>query len=182
MGITAGRQPIETKNTRHKEVSQFQIRFRSWRIGRLASMIQNRDLTSSLCQKLFYDGLLFTGDEQHAIATTRRPLWHAADQAEPLIRCCYSNLALGIGANTAIFSLLDALVLRNLPLSRPDRLLEVAATYRNGAKVPFSFPVFQTAARESSSLLQSVRLDRRFALQHRSRRCAVSRQRARRDR
>ena len=53
------------------------------------------------------------------------------------------TLALGIGANTAIFSLLDALVLRNLPLSRPDRLLEVAATYRNGAKVPFSVPVFQ---------------------------------------
>lgn len=53
------------------------------------------------------------------------------------------TLALGIGANTAIFSLLDALVLRNLPVSQPDRLVEVAATYRNGAKVPFSFPVFQ---------------------------------------
>jgi MacB-like periplasmic core domain len=53
------------------------------------------------------------------------------------------TLALGIGANTAMFGLLDALVLRNLPLSRPDRLVEVAATYRNGAKLPFSFPVFQ---------------------------------------
>ncbi len=53
------------------------------------------------------------------------------------------TLALGIGANTAIFSLLDALMLRNLPVWRPDRLVEVAATYRNGAKVPFSFPVFQ---------------------------------------
>jgi predicted permease len=53
------------------------------------------------------------------------------------------TLALGIGANTAIFSILDALVLRNLPVWRPDRLVEVAATYRNGAQVPFSFPIFQ---------------------------------------
>ena len=53
------------------------------------------------------------------------------------------TLGLGIGANTAIFSILDALVLRNLPVWRPDRLVEMAATYRNGAQVPFSFPVFQ---------------------------------------
>jgi len=53
------------------------------------------------------------------------------------------TLAFGIGANTAIFSVLDALVLRNLPVWRPDRLVEVAAIYRNGATVPVSFPVFQ---------------------------------------
>lgn len=53
------------------------------------------------------------------------------------------TLALGIGANTALFSILDALQLRNLPVWRPDRLVEVVALYRNGAEVPFSFPVFQ---------------------------------------
>ena len=53
------------------------------------------------------------------------------------------TLAFGIGANTAIFSLLDALVLRNLPVWRPDRLVQVAAIYRNGATVPISFPAFE---------------------------------------
>ena len=53
------------------------------------------------------------------------------------------TLSFGIGANTAIFSLLDALVLRNLPVWRPDRLVQVAAIYRNGATVPISFPAFE---------------------------------------
>ncbi|HXW91209.1 MAG TPA: hypothetical protein VEK33_11745 [Terriglobales bacterium] len=32
------------------------------------------------------------------------------------------TLALGIGANTALFSIFDALLLRNLPVWRPDRV------------------------------------------------------------
>jgi hypothetical protein len=35
------------------------------------------------------------------------------------------TLALGIGANTAIFSLIDAVMLRMLPVGKPDELLQV---------------------------------------------------------
>ena len=52
-------------------------------------------------------------------------------------------LALGIGANSAIFSILNALVFQKLPVRQPEQLVEVFGVYRNGSKVPFSFPMYE---------------------------------------
>ena len=42
------------------------------------------------------------------------------------------SLALGIGANTAIFSLLNAVVLKALPVERPEQLVQFSETYSQG--------------------------------------------------
>jgi predicted permease len=53
------------------------------------------------------------------------------------------SLALGIGANTAIFSLLDALVLKTLPVPNPQELWAVARTYGSGkARTAHSYPLY----------------------------------------
>ncbi|HKG92533.1 MAG TPA: ABC transporter permease, partial [Gemmatimonadaceae bacterium] len=47
------------------------------------------------------------------------------------------SLGLGIGANTAIYSLIDAVILRPLPVSRPEELVEVTmAGSRGGDELP----------------------------------------------
>ena len=44
------------------------------------------------------------------------------------------SLALGIGANTAIFQLLDAVLLRMLPVSKPQELVEVRVQSKKGGR------------------------------------------------
>jgi len=58
-------------------------------------------------------------DLQYAVRTLRKSPGFSA--------VAILSLALGIGANTAIFSLLDQLLLRTLPVREPERIVQMAA-------------------------------------------------------
>lgn len=64
-------------------------------------------------------------DTRYALRTCWRSPAYAAVAA--------LTLALGIGANSAIFSLVDGILLRPLPYAQPERLVSVTGTYPNGA-------------------------------------------------
>src|SRR3984957_14878991 len=57
------------------------------------------------------------------------------------------SLALGIGANTAIFTLMDQLMLRRLPIKNPDQLVALhqqgAHNGNNMGRWMHSYPVYQ---------------------------------------
>src|SRR5271156_5239872 len=63
------------------------------------------------------------------------------------------TLALGVGANTAIFSLLDQALLRSLPVREPERLVVLSGTgkawvghssdHGSGMEQSFSYPMYR---------------------------------------
>lgn len=68
------------------------------------------------------------------------------------------SLALGIGANTAVFSLIDALMLRLLPVREPQRLVELLQKYPgeprgNGYWSPQSYAYYRDNNHVFSALI-----------------------------
>ncbi|HEY7181208.1 MAG TPA: ABC transporter permease [Blastocatellia bacterium] len=65
------------------------------------------------------------------------------------------SLALGIGANTAIFSVIDAAMLRTLPVERPGELAEFSRLNPQGGGESFTYPQFEQF-RERSQVFTNV--------------------------
>ncbi|MGB2713917.1 MAG: ADOP family duplicated permease [Vicinamibacterales bacterium] len=61
-----------------------------------------------------------------------RSAWRALRNAPLLSSSIVLSLALGLGANTAIFSVVNALLLRPLPVRNPDRLVTVSSAFALG--------------------------------------------------
>jgi len=53
------------------------------------------------------------------------------------------TLGLGIGANTAIFSLVNTVVLRSLPVDRPNEIVSVAVRGKDDSMSAFSYPNYK---------------------------------------
>jgi predicted permease len=61
-----------------------------------------------------------------------RSAWRALRQSPVLSAAAILSLALGMGANTALFSVIDALLLRTLPVREPHRLVTVSSGFALG--------------------------------------------------
>jgi len=82
------------------------------------------------------------------IAEASRRLWRNRAVTIPVAL----SLALGIGANTAIFTIVDALFFAPLPLHRPDRLVAVfTSDPRNPGYHTVSFPNYNDLRQRSES-------------------------------
>jgi predicted permease len=65
------------------------------------------------------------------------------------------TLTLGIGANTAIFSAVNVIMLRALPVERPEELVSLTALYPDGAE-PFSYAAYRRIAAEAAGVVDAL--------------------------
>ncbi|HYE86563.1 MAG TPA: ABC transporter permease, partial [Vicinamibacterales bacterium] len=101
---------------------------------------------------------------EHVIETTWQDVRYAARtlrRSPGFAAVAVLSLALGIGANTAIFSLLNVLLLRSLPVSHPEQLVEVLSRYPGEPRLSsFSWRHYQHFRDHSQSFSDLVAVSR----------------------
>ena len=78
----------------------------------------------------------------HVLSQDLRFAWRSLRKSPAFTAVAVISLGLGLGANTALFSLVDALLLRPLPVDAPDRLVYIQRTSQSsGKRMPVDRPV-----------------------------------------
>ena len=83
-----------------------------------------------------------------------RQAWRGLLQSRGFAAVALTTLALGVGANTAVFSVFYAVLLKPLPFDQPDRLVMIWSNFQKtaGQRAPTSGPVLGELERRSRTL------------------------------
>jgi predicted permease len=68
------------------------------------------------------------------------------------------SLTLGIGANSAVFSLVDAILLRRAPIPQPEQIVEIYQRQADFPFAPFSYPDYVDYRRATASTFSQLSL------------------------
>jgi predicted permease len=101
-------------------------------------------------QERFYESArwLWLDELRQDIRFGIRVLW----KARSFVVAAALTIALGVGANTAVFSLMDAVLLRSLPVEKPKELIFLGMAGTAGPSGPPPYPCFVRLREEAKSL------------------------------
>ena len=127
-------------------------------LGGLGDLVRRAWIERRRAQSAHGDGLGFHEGRGGMMAGWGRDLRHAVRslaRAKRFSLAAVTTLALGIGATTAVFTVVDGVILRPLPFPEPDRVLQLAMA-RAGGFTP-SVPYFKVHFwREHASVFDAV--------------------------
>ncbi len=83
--------------------------------------------------------------------------WRMLRKSPVLTTVAILSLAVGIGANTAIFAIIDALMLKTLPVKNPGELVQFQHFFQ-GQRSNFSYPWYQHFRDENRSFAGVIAL------------------------
>ncbi len=93
-----------------------------------------------------------------------RHAFRSLSKSRAFVAVTLVSLGLGIGANTAIFTLVNGVLLKRLPVPDPDRIVQLQARLPQFESPGFSFPVFRELRRQTGIFADAIAFSGRPAL------------------
>jgi hypothetical protein len=92
----------------------------------------------------------------HQLATDLRVAFRRARKRPGFTIVALLSLTLGIGANTAVFSLVNAILLRKAPIPHLEQVTEVYQKQSDFPYAPFSYPDYVDFRRATAGTFSQV--------------------------
>jgi predicted permease len=85
-----------------------------------------------------------------------RHAWRSLRKSPAFVAVALLSLAFGIGVNTAIFTLVNGILLKTLPVPDPRRIVQLSAHVDKFESNTFNFPVYRELRRQSSIFADAI--------------------------
>jgi predicted permease len=85
-----------------------------------------------------------------------RHAWRSLRKSPGFVTVALLSLAFGIGVNTAIFTLVNGILLKTLPVPDPDRIVQMSAHLDKFESNAFNYPIYRELRRQNAIFADAI--------------------------